>query len=138
MLQRIKSNQNTDFLLLNYSKISYSVKNFVFIPKHFFVLSIIEKRKPLSNSACRAGWVGCNILINKIPEQGIIYIIDTGKMNEKQTIINEVKNSMLLEIKDIDTRGWLFDVLKCINQIKTIAFTIQDIYAYKNAAYAAS
>lgn len=132
MLQRIMSNQNPDFFLLNYSKISYSVKNFVFIPKHFFVPGIIEKRKPLRDSARRAGWIGCNILINEIPEQGMIRIIDNGKITEKQTIINEVKNSMLLEMKDINKRNWLFDVLKCINQIKTIEFTIQDIYTYEN------
>ena len=55
---------------MSYSKSGHSVENLVFIPKHFFVPDIIEKRKPLAENAQRAGWVGCNIVIDKIPEQG--------------------------------------------------------------------
>ena len=37
--------------------------DFFFMSKHFFVDSIIEKRNPLADTARRAGWVGCNILL---------------------------------------------------------------------------
>jgi type II restriction enzyme len=32
------------------------VNNFFVIPKYFFIPEIIEKRKPLSETAKRAGW----------------------------------------------------------------------------------
>lgn len=36
------------------------------VPKYFFSPEIIEKRKPLADTAKRAGWIGCNILLNRI------------------------------------------------------------------------
>jgi type II restriction enzyme len=46
------------------------------VPKYFFVSEIIEKRKPLSITARRAGWTGSNILFSKIPNSGKIYYIE--------------------------------------------------------------
>ncbi|MEG1651443.1 MAG: DpnI domain-containing protein, partial [Oscillospiraceae bacterium] len=71
--------QNPDFLFINYSKDYLKLKDLILIPKHFFIPDIIEKRKPLSDSARRAGWVGCNILLDKMPSQGKISIISEGK-----------------------------------------------------------
>ena len=65
MIARITSNENPDFFFMSYSKQELKVKDLIFIPKHFFVPDIIEKRKPLAPTARRAGWVGCNILIDK-------------------------------------------------------------------------
>lgn len=58
MINRITGNDNPDFFFMSYSKREMKVKNFVFVPKHFFVPDIIEKRKPLSPDARRAGWTG--------------------------------------------------------------------------------
>ncbi|MCB9805227.1 hypothetical protein H6769_06535 [Candidatus Peribacteria bacterium] len=44
---------------------------------------MIEKRKPLSSTARRAGWTGCNILLNLIPESGKIYYIQNGESRDK-------------------------------------------------------
>ena len=51
------------------------VIDFFTIPKFFFTPSIIEKRKPLSENARRAGWVGCNILYNQLPYSAKIFYI---------------------------------------------------------------
>lgn len=66
-IDRITSNNNPDFFILNYSKQLLTVNNLWIIPKHFFVPDIIEQRKPLSDNAQRKGWIGCNILIDKFP-----------------------------------------------------------------------
>ena len=56
MIERITSNENPDFLFMNYTKEQTdNVKNLIFVPKHFFVPDIIEKRKPLSDTARRTG-----------------------------------------------------------------------------------
>lgn len=83
MICRITSNKNPDFFFMNYSKEDFSVRDLIFVPKHFFVPEIIEKRKPLSQKARRAGWVGCNILMDKIPEEGKIKIISNGIEEKK-------------------------------------------------------
>lgn len=37
-----------------------------------------------------------------------------------------------MQTENLNLRGWLLDILNCINQIKTEIFTLQDIYKYKN------
>ena len=64
MIERLNSNNNPNFFLLTYDRESFRVKDFLTVPKYFFVEDIIEKRKPLAPTAKRAGWVGCNIVIN--------------------------------------------------------------------------
>ena len=116
MIDRITSNSNPDFLFMNYSIDDLKVSDFVFVPKHFFVPNIIEKRKPLSPNARRAGWTGCNILFSKIPEQGKISIISNGTIVEYSAVISKVEKSCRLVVENIDRRGWLFDILTCINE----------------------
>jgi type II restriction enzyme len=73
MIKRLQSDSNPNFFFLNYDKNSFDVTNFIVISKHFFVPEIIEKRKPLSSTARRAGWVGCNILLDTISQSGKIF-----------------------------------------------------------------
>ena len=68
---------------LTYTKTTFEIKNFLTIPKYFFVADIIEMRKPLNFTARRAGWVGCNIIVNNIPEFGKIYYIQNGVTKSK-------------------------------------------------------
>ena len=130
MIERITSNQNPDFFFMNYSKEKQCVTDFILIPKHFFVPDIIEKRKPLSETARRAGWVGCNILIEKIPEQGRVHIISNGQVNDKQAVLQKVNKGKLLEVVDLTARGWLMDVLNCVNNIQTNSFSLSQCYNF--------
>ena len=131
MIERITGNNNPDFFFMSYSKAELRVKDFIFIPKYFFVPDIIEKRKPLAPTARRAGWVGCNILIDKIPKQGRISIISDGNVTDMNTVIQKVKRSEKLQMESIPSRGWLFDILRCVNQIPHEQFVLEDIYGYE-------
>lgn len=131
MIERITSNLNPDFLFMGYQKSSMTIKDLIIVPKHFFVPSMIEKRKPLSNTARRAGWIGCNILLQSIPKQGFIKIIDNGKFINKEEVLLKVSKCSKLEISNIEARGWLFDVLQCVNQITSDEFTLTDIYKFE-------
>ena len=62
--ERLAADNNPNLFLLNYDLKDRSVRNFLVVPKHFFVREIIEERKPLAETARRAGWVGSNILLN--------------------------------------------------------------------------
>lgn len=61
MISRLTASNNPNLFLLSYQDLK--VYDFFAIPKYFFIPAIIEKRKPLSNNARRAGWIGCNILL---------------------------------------------------------------------------
>lgn len=135
IIRRITSNKNPDFLFMKYSNVQWKVNDLIFVPKHFFVPEIIEKRKPLSQSAKRAGWVGCNILVNKIPTQGKIFIILNGKICDKDDIVNHVNISNRLITKDIKSRGWLMEILNCINLIPTVDFNLTDMYDFEDCLH---
>ena len=132
MIARITSNENPDFFFMSYSKQELKVKDLVFIPKHFFVPDIIEKRKPLAPTARRAGWVGCNILIDKIPEQGRVEIVSNGTIADIKSVVSKANKSNQLETKDINSRGWLMDILNCANRIPAQVFTLEDMYQFEN------
>lgn len=131
MIERITSNSNPDFFFMNYSREESIVKNFVLIPKHFFVPDIIEKRSPLSAYARRAGWIGCNILVDNIPKQGLISIINDGIEVDKSIVLDRVNQSKRLVINDMQNRGWLLDVLNCVNRISSEVFTLNEVYEYE-------
>ena len=132
MIERITSNENPDFLFMGYSSENQSVHSLLFIPNYFFVPEIIEKRKPLAETAKRAGWVGCNILLDQIPKQGRIEVISNGILREMDEVVSKVRQSLALKTTNIAERGWLFDILKCLNQIPTERFSLQDMYAFEN------
>ena len=129
MIERINSNLNPQLLVMNYSS-DFFVRDLIFIPKFFFTSDIIEKRKPLSENARRAGWTGCNILYEKIPEQGKIDIIRDGKEIDIEKILNNYSKTKKLQTENINLRGWMLDILNCINKIKSEIFTLQDVYKF--------
>lgn len=61
MKSQLQKEKTSNLFLLKYGKASNNIIDFSVIPSHFFTLEIIEKRKPLSETARRPGWVGYNI-----------------------------------------------------------------------------
>ncbi len=131
MIDRITSSTNPDFFFLCYDPKNQKVTSFVIVPKHFFAPNMIEKRKPLSETARRAGWTGCNILLNVVPAQGRIFIIKNGIVVDRQIVLAQLSRSHSLETRDVEARGWLFDVLNCVNAIASDKFTIEKIYEFE-------
>lgn len=131
MMKRIASFDNPNFLFMSYSKEDFSVNNLVLVPKFFFVPDIIEKRRPLKNTARRAGWIGCNILLEQIPAQGIIPIVTNGRAVCKKHVISQTQKAQKLQIQDIASRSWLFDILHCVNSIEAGEFELAEMYKFE-------
>jgi predicted RNA-binding Zn-ribbon protein involved in translation (DUF1610 family) len=53
------------------------VRNLLLVPHFAFPPSAIIKRKPLSPTARRAGWIGCNFALNRIPLEARIEVVKT-------------------------------------------------------------
>lgn len=91
MISRITSSTNPDFFFLNYQLDTNRVTDFLLIPKQFITESIIEKRQPLSASARRAGWTGCNILVERIPTDGRIFIVKDSVVCQKDDVLSKLR-----------------------------------------------
>ena len=131
MIDRITSINNPNFFFMHYNKTNFQVENFVMVPKYFFSPDIIEKRKPLSDTARRAGWTGCNILLSRIPDEGRIYIVQNEKEVSIEKIIEKVHKTEFLRGSKLDARGWTLDVLNCVIMIENKDFTLDQIYRFE-------
>lgn len=131
MIERITGNNNPDFFLMAYSKNESKVRDIMLVPKHFFVPEIIERREPLASTARRAGWVGCNILLDKIPLQGRIYIVSDGNIENRNSVLRKTQTAQSLKIENIAARGWLMDILHCVNVIDAEEFCLGDMYRFE-------
>lgn len=131
MIERITSDTNPDFFFLTYNIQKKMVENFLIIPKHFFTLNIIIKRKPLASTAKRAGWVGCNIDLSSIPNDGKIFMIKQCKEISKKDVVSKMQKNLFLKKVEVTSRGWILDIMKCVDEIKKNEFTLNDIYKFE-------
>lgn len=132
MYDKIYSGINPSFIILNYYPETLKVKNLLVVPKQFFTTSIIEKRKPLRNTAKRKGWTGCLINLGDIPDAGKIYIIkDEINLPKDEALRTFCSTKFLYNIESI-SKGWLLDIIICIEKINKDIFSLNDIYQYEN------
>ena len=129
--ERLVASNNPNLLLMNYDRKSLAVVNLFIVPKHFFVRDIIEERKPLAATARRAGWIGSNILLGKVPEAGKIHIVQNGVIRPKEAVLEEWQKTLFLRKESLEARGWLLDVLKCVESIGKREFTLDEVYAFE-------
>jgi type II restriction enzyme len=127
---RLVASNNPNLLLMNYDRKSLSVVNLFIVPKHFFVRDIIEERKPLAATARRAGWIGSNILLGKVPEIGKIYAVQNGIIRPKDAVLEEWRKTLFLRSASLEARGWLLDVMKCVESLGKRDFTLDEVYAF--------
>ncbi len=133
MIERLQSSNNPNFFLLNYDLQNFEVQNFLVIPKHFFIPKIIEKRKPLATTARRAGWIGCNILLQNIPQTGKIFFVKNKQIEPKEKVLTEWKKTLFLrEEKEVSARGWLLDIMRSIEKLGKREFILDDVYSFEN------
>ena len=131
-LERLASSSNPNFFLLNYDPQSFSILNFFVVPKYFFTPDILERRKPLSRSAQRAGWVGCNIVFQKIPQSGKIFYIRNRCIEKKKDVLENWKKTLFLkEEKRAEIKGWILDIMNCIDTIGEKQFCLNDVYKFE-------
>ena len=125
------SNDNPDWLVMSYDAAELCVEDLWFVPKHFFVPEIVEKRKPLSGHAKRKGWVGCNILFDEIPAQGRIALVSGRTPAARSDVKRRVELAERLYAGNLGVRGWLMDVLTCVNKIRDDRFTLGEMYGFE-------
>lgn len=131
MLERLQSSTNPSFFFLNYDLENYEIINFVVIPKHFFMPDIIiPHKKGIPN---RPNYIMCSIDLIGIPESGKIFYIKNRQKKEKSKILeNWQKTLFLKDSKKTELKGWILDIMKCIDKLEKKEFTLEDMYSFEN------
>jgi type II restriction enzyme len=130
MLRAIRSDRVPNLLILQYSP-EWLVKNLLLIPSVFFSETVIEKRPPLGPKARRAGWVGCNILLDRIPPDGKIAVVSNSTCVAEQQVRHEFSRVRKLAEVPPAVRGWTLDVLAAIRRLRKDRFSLQELYEFE-------
>lgn len=121
-----------DYCFMAYDRDALLVNDLVWVPGHFMTLSVVSKRPPLKATARRAGWIGSNIHLNRIPQQGKIPVIVDGRVASKAQTRRQFADLAFLRMLDAERRGWVTDVLSCLDSLALrpgSKFTNDDVYS---------
>ncbi|HLC42563.1 MAG TPA: DpnI domain-containing protein, partial [Methylomirabilota bacterium] len=116
------------FYFLDYDPARWRVRNLQLVPRHFLSLSAIERKPPLRSHARRAGWVGCDILLSRLPADARIQVVYAGAVISVAMVRSEWRRFSFLRGRRHEARGWTADVLACVRRLPTPAFSLQDFY----------
>jgi len=130
MMNAIRTDETPNFYFMQYELASWSIKNLLLIPSFAFPTSAIIKRKPLSATARRAGWVGCNIALHRIPADARIPIVTETVVLPASEVRARFKHVKPLGEIKAKERGWTFDVLNAVRRLGKTEFTTADAYSF--------
>jgi len=117
-------------ILLHYDRARWAVEDLSLVHRACITTSCIVPRTPLSPTARRAGWQGYTIMLREIPAQGQIQVVRKGQVREKSEVLAQWKQTDSLLKSRPETRGWLADVLRCVERCFT-TFTLTNVYAFE-------
>jgi type II restriction enzyme len=129
MMAAIISDRAPHFVLLHYAPDRWRVLNLLLIPHFAIPKSAIEKRKPLSDTARRAGWIGCNIVLTSVPDIARVPIIVNGVAEKPSDVRRRFRHVRPLAELTVEERGWTLDVLTVVRSLRRTQFALDDVYA---------
>ena len=126
MMRRLADHDSPSLLLLSYGGHPPEVTRLTVVPRHFLVPSLVEIRRPLAPTARRAGWVGCNILLEGIPSLGRITLYDAGSFLAKSEVNTLWQRTMFL--RQQQQPSWLIHVMRGIESLGQSTFSLSNAY----------
>jgi type II restriction enzyme len=129
MRRAIREDRTPNLLVMHYDPVAWRVCDLILIPRFAFSNAAVEKRAPLSPGARRAGWVGCNILLGRIPLEAKLPIVTNGKPADPAEVRRKYKRVKSLAAIQPRERGWTLDVLAAVRSLGKQSFTLADVYS---------
>jgi type II restriction enzyme len=126
MMNAIHHDETPNFYFMQYELATWRVRNLLLVPSFAFPPSTIIKRKPLSPTARRAGWVGCNIALSRIPIEARIAVVRESRALPDSEVRAQFHRVKPLSEISVAQRGWTLDVLNAIRRLGKTAFTTAD------------
>ena len=129
----IVEDRTPNLYVLHYDLLEWVVRTVILVPRFAFALSAIECRKPLAPTARRAGWVGCNILLDRIPTDARILIVQERQPRPASEVRRAYDRVRPLQELSTEMRGWTLDVLHAVRSLDRTEFSLSDVYAQADA-----
>lgn len=132
MMDAIRQDRAPTYFFLHYDLDSWSVRNLILVPHFAFPPSAIIKRPPLAATARRAGWVGCNFDLRRIPADARIVVVKEKQITSPSEVREQFQKVKPFENFSVEQRGWMLDVLNVVRKLGKKEFTNQDVYAFES------
>jgi type II restriction enzyme len=129
-MESLMKDRFPSLILLHYDHVKWEVADLSLVHRACITTSCIRPRTPLTQSALRAGWEGYTIRLGEIPAQGRIEVVTNGHVRAKSEILSQWKQTDGLLGLRPEQRGWLADVLLCVERCFT-TFTLANVYAFE-------
>jgi type II restriction enzyme len=127
LMGRILDGSAPTLMMLERSE-HWEIRSLTAIHHLFLTPEVIEKRKPLSDTARRAGWIGCKIRLDRIAPDAKISIIASGRPNDPETVRGSFKRFENLNKVSPAKRGWTNLTLGIVQSLQAHSFTLKDLY----------
>ncbi len=128
LISRINAGLTPTLCLLERNE-AWEISSLTAIHASFLTSWAVQPRPPLRASARRAGWVGCNIRLDRIPPDGEIALIANGVEQSKAEIRRKFRQFLPLSKLSAEQRGWTALTLNVIRNLANITFCLSDLYA---------
>ncbi|HJU08497.1 MAG TPA: DpnI domain-containing protein [Rhodanobacteraceae bacterium] len=135
MMRRVNSGSAPNLFLLSYQKPvgeTLEVTQLQVIPSFVLHPGVIECRRPLAVTARRAGWVGCNILLDDLPKAARVVFVENGAISPRETVQAKWRQIAFLQKADVSQRGWLTEIMKCVERLERRQFSLSDVYGFED------
>jgi len=130
-MRAAEQNQFPHLILLSYESIPGPITTLDVVPGPFITPSALEAGRPLAQTAKRAGWVGCNILLNHLPRSARIAIVESGHPRRNEVVKAEWRRWKFLRNQDVQSRTWFNEILKRIENLGKEEFALAEAYAFE-------
>ena len=73
--------------------------------------------------------------MSNIPEIGKIFFVQNGVVKSKDEVLEKwSKTDFVKSAQSVESKGWLLDVLMCVEKIcrDTVTVSLQDVYAFED------
>lgn len=130
MRERIVASNNPNFLFMNYSLKSMGVIDLFIVPKHFFVPTFFSRESPLLKlHDVRDGSAATSFSI-KSPNLERYFTFEKVNSPTKRPFWLSGKK-LFLRNQSIEAKGWLLEVMKCVDMIGKPEFDLEDVYRFE-------
>jgi type II restriction enzyme len=127
LLARINLGSAPTLCLLERNE-TWQIESLTAIHSSFLTPVVIEQRPALGPHARRAGWIGCNIRLDRIPIDGEIAVIQKGICVPKAEVRDRFRRFLPLANIPANERGWTTLTLSIIRDLAKRDFRLSELY----------
>lgn len=129
MIKTIREGSTPTFLLLEYTR-TWRIADLRAIHHSLITETTIRARNPLSVTAKRAGWIGCNIVLPAIAVEGQISIVQQGTFQPKEDSRQAFARLETLSSLSPYSRSWAGTLLQMVHELPDSPFTLSQVYDF--------